>query len=387
MTPCPKCGYTRTEQDRAPEWQCPACGVAYVKVAPGAAAPVPRRRIPDPPPSRARLPLLLVFLFLAAGAFYLRHARNEAPPPAPPVRTARPAAPAPAVPAPAAPAQVPAGPAPAATEQAPPAAARPSRIRLFSDPAYAALDRDLAMLAPQRPGKIDLYFLGVGSYAEEDVFLKEVETVRGIFDARFDTRGRSLVMINNIHRRTDYPPATVDGLRRALIYLADLVDPEEDLVFVHLTSHGSSDHQLWFTSGTPLAGAPLQHLTPAMLRAYVDEAGPGYRAFSISACYSGGFIPRLADRRTFIVTAAHPEHKSFGCGNDSQITDFSQAYFVEALRDTHSFHEAFAQAENSIAVRERRQSVTPSLPQMYLGEAVKAKLDALQRQFVAGPAP
>jgi peptidase C13-like protein len=386
MTTCPKCGYTRTEKDRAPEWQCPACEVAYAKVAPGAAAPAPRPRAPDRPPPRARLPLLLVFLLVAAGAFYLRHARNEPPPPAPPVRTARP------VPAPTAPAPVPASPSPAATATAgppaaPAAAARTPRIRLFSDPAYAVLDRDLAALAPQRPGKIDVYFLGVGPFAEEDVFLREVQTVRGIFDARFDTRGRSLVMINNVHRRTDYPPATVDGLRRALIYLADLVDPEEDLVFVHLTSHGSSDHQLWFTSGTPLAGAPLQHLTPAMLRAYVDEAGPGYRAFSISACYSGGFIPRLADSRTFVVTAAHPEHKSFGCGNDSQITDFSQAYFVDALSDTHSFDRAFTRAADLIASRERRQNLVPSLPQMYLGDAVKAKLDAVQRQFAAGPAP
>jgi len=29
---CPKCSYTRTSSDEAPEWQCPACGVAYNKV-------------------------------------------------------------------------------------------------------------------------------------------------------------------------------------------------------------------------------------------------------------------------------------------------------------------------------------------------------------------
>ncbi|MBI4420442.1 MAG: hypothetical protein HY560_06415, partial [Gemmatimonadetes bacterium] len=26
---CPKCGHTRTATDVAPEWQCPACGIAY----------------------------------------------------------------------------------------------------------------------------------------------------------------------------------------------------------------------------------------------------------------------------------------------------------------------------------------------------------------------
>jgi hypothetical protein len=29
---CPKCKYVRTATDQAPEWQCPSCGVAYLKV-------------------------------------------------------------------------------------------------------------------------------------------------------------------------------------------------------------------------------------------------------------------------------------------------------------------------------------------------------------------
>lgn len=28
---CPKCGYVRTKEDMAPEWQCPACQVVYAK--------------------------------------------------------------------------------------------------------------------------------------------------------------------------------------------------------------------------------------------------------------------------------------------------------------------------------------------------------------------
>lgn len=30
---CPKCGYVRTPEDFAPEWQCPSCQVAYAKAA------------------------------------------------------------------------------------------------------------------------------------------------------------------------------------------------------------------------------------------------------------------------------------------------------------------------------------------------------------------
>ena len=42
-------------------------------------------------------------------------------------------------------------------------------------------------LAPGRPGVTDLYFLGFGSYAEADVFMKEVFYVKELFDRRFDT--------------------------------------------------------------------------------------------------------------------------------------------------------------------------------------------------------
>lgn len=29
--PCPNCQYQRKATDNAPDWQCPACGVAYAK--------------------------------------------------------------------------------------------------------------------------------------------------------------------------------------------------------------------------------------------------------------------------------------------------------------------------------------------------------------------
>ena len=31
---CPKCGYARKSTDTAPDWQCPACGIAYNKFRP-----------------------------------------------------------------------------------------------------------------------------------------------------------------------------------------------------------------------------------------------------------------------------------------------------------------------------------------------------------------
>lgn len=46
---CAKCGYTRTELDTGSDWQCPNCGVAYVKAAALAGQAV------EPPTARPRV--------------------------------------------------------------------------------------------------------------------------------------------------------------------------------------------------------------------------------------------------------------------------------------------------------------------------------------------
>src|SRR5260221_8337534 len=56
---------------------------------------------------------------------------------------------------------------------------------------------EIAALAPRRPGAPDLYFIGFAGDAEQDVFMKEVETVRRLFDERFGTRDRSMLLVNN----------------------------------------------------------------------------------------------------------------------------------------------------------------------------------------------
>jgi hypothetical protein len=32
--PCPRCAYVRTPRDTHPDWQCPQCGIAYLKYRP-----------------------------------------------------------------------------------------------------------------------------------------------------------------------------------------------------------------------------------------------------------------------------------------------------------------------------------------------------------------
>lgn len=41
---CPKCGYSRTFGETAPDWQCPSCGVAYAKAEAGKGGEARERR-------------------------------------------------------------------------------------------------------------------------------------------------------------------------------------------------------------------------------------------------------------------------------------------------------------------------------------------------------
>ncbi len=82
-TICPKCRHTRQANETAPEWQCPACGVAYAKVA-EADRPVERaaeRYSPAAESGTATIPwvkLALFVLFAAVVGFSLQASRNKA---------------------------------------------------------------------------------------------------------------------------------------------------------------------------------------------------------------------------------------------------------------------------------------------------------------------
>jgi hypothetical protein len=213
----------------------------------------------------------------------------------------------------------------------------------------ALLAQALRALQPQRPGVEDLYFVGVAGDGADDVFMKELRVIAPLLGERFDTAGRSLVLVNNPATVRERPIATATALGRALSRVGSTLDAEEDVLFLYLTSHGYEDHRLTMQFW-PLE---LNDLTPAMLKQMLDEAGIKWRVIAISACYSGGFIDALRDEHTLIVTAADAQNTSFGCGSESDFTYFGRAYFDHALRRTWSFTEAFEQARRAAAGPQR----------------------------------
>ena len=248
---------------------------------------------------------------------------------------------------------------------------------LFSQPAM--LDQALQALEPGRDGVTDAYFIGVGAYATQDVFLKETLFARDLFDRRFDTAGRSLALINHLTTRDELPLATSTNLEAALRRIGSVMNRDEDVLVLYMTSHGSSDHELSM-SFWPL---PLNDVTPEMLRQYLDDAGIKWRVVIISACYSGGFIDRLRSPDTAIATAAAPDRTSFGCSNENDFTYFGEALLKDQLQQEYSLPVAFSRAAEAVAARESREKLDASNPQFFIGENISPVLDALTRELKA----
>lgn len=253
-----------------------------------------------------------------------------------------------------------------------------------SDADAALLQRDIAALSPQRPGRADLFVVGLAGDGSEQVFRNEVLYLRDLAARRMDAAGRVLVLANH----PDAPPqrplprASLANLRTALAGVGAAMDPDEDLLLLYLTTHGTEDHALLLRR----PGAQDDLLDADQIREALDEAGIRHRVIAISACYAGGLIDGLDDPDTLVLAAARRDRTSFGCGNDSVATYFGRAWLVDGLNDTLDFSAAFDQARLAIAQRERAEALRPSRPQMARGARIDARLAAWRAGFTPGPA-
>ncbi len=238
------------------------------------------------------------------------------------------------------------------------------------------LAHQLAALAPQRPGKVDMYALTFAPYGDE-VFRRESQMVADVMSARFGTAGRTLQLVNHFQTAKSLPWATTLNLRRAIRSVARTMDKDEDVLFIYLTSHGAREGQL----AANFWPFELTELTPDMLRKWLDEAGIRNRVIAVSACFSGSWIPALKGDSTMVLTAADADHTSYGCGYKSELTFFGRAMFDEQLRSqTRSFERAHAAAREIIRKREIEAGKDDgySNPQISAGPAIRAKLEAFQ---------
>ncbi|KPU51962.1 peptidase C13 family protein [Pseudomonas fluorescens] len=235
------------------------------------------------------------------------------------------------------------------------------------------LDSALTNIPPSTPA-VELYSLTLGGDGKQSVFLRESDYVANMLTTRFGAFGQ-IRLVNHRDHLADRPMATRENLRRAALTLAERSGPE-DLIFIYLSSHGTSEHELVLDQPRmELADLPADELA-AVLAPLKNRD----KIIVISSCYSGGFIPALKDERTLIMTASRADRVSFGCSEEANFTYFGDALFAQALNQTDDLDQAFKLAKATVAERELADGFEASEPQIWAPKTVLSHWQLLRKQ-------
>jgi hypothetical protein len=253
-------------------------------------------------------------------------------------------------------------------------------LEIAHSPAEAArlaehMGQALSALQPQRPGQQDVYMISASLWSDP-VFQREATQAEAILRDHLGAEGRSIILSAGGDGERRYPAAGPNDIAAAIGRVGALIDPNEDLVVVFLTSHGAPDGSIALREHNRM-GASMR---PTHFRDLLNQAGIRNRVVIVSACFSGAFIAPLMDDNTIVLTAAAPDRSSFGCLPQRDWTFFGDAYFNQALRSNPSMVNAFDDAKVLIERWEREQNLTPpSNPQRYVGSHAAEMLRRAER--------
>lgn len=165
-------------------------------------------------------------------------------------------------------------------------------------------------------------------------------------------------------RYRDTQPAKADlaGIYAALTELSEQA-PGGCLFYV--TSHGTPN------------GAVVDDkiLAPGVLAMMLDKAcGQRPTVVVVSACFSGVFVPKLAQPNRMVLTAARPDRTSFGCGETDRYPYFDEC-FLSSIGEAHDFAGLAATVRECVRAREIAEKVSPpSEPQVWVGAQLRPVL-------------
>src|SRR5690349_13987217 len=240
------------------------------------------------------------------------------------------------------------------------------------------LQQQVAQLPPSRQGETQIYALAIAGWADQDVFIKELDGALEAIASVLPIKGRTVRLINRRDTVNTVPLASVSNFTAAVHAIGNVMDKENDVLILVMTSHGG---QTGFALQLP-GGAT--ELTPQQVAAALDGEGIKTRVVIVSACYSGIFLPPIANDNTIVITAADAKHTSFGCAPERDWTYFGDAFFHQSLHPGADFQNAFDHARVLIHGWEMMDHATPSNPQASFGGAAVAKLAPF---FATNPRP
>ena len=241
----------------------------------------------------------------------------------------------------------------------------------------ALLRTEVAALAPQQKGVTDVYVLGIAGWGDQDVFVKELDGGLESIASVLPTKNHTIRLINRRDTLETFPLANLANIQAAMHAIGNVMDKDEDVLVLFMTSHGGhTGFALELPGGTV-------ELTPQQLAAALDSEGIKNRVVIVSACYSGIFVPPLANDNTIVIAAADDQHTSFGCAPERDWTYFGDAFLRQSLQPGTDFEQAFAHARTLIEGWELMDHAPSSNPKAHFGPALVAKL----APFFAAPPP
>jgi hypothetical protein len=229
------------------------------------------------------------------------------------------------------------------------------------------LKAEIARLAP-RQDATSVYALGIAGWAEQDVFIKELDGGLESIASVLPIKDRTVKLINNRATLGTLPLATPRNFAAAVHEIGGVMDKDKDVLVLFMTSHGE---QTGFALQVP--GKTIE-LKPQEVTAVLDGEGIKNRVVIVSACFSGIFLPPLANDNTIVLTAADATHTSFGCAPERDWTYFGDAFFRQSLHPGTDFAQAFEHARVLIQGWEMMDHDAPSNPQAHFGPALVNKL-------------
>jgi hypothetical protein len=239
------------------------------------------------------------------------------------------------------------------------------------------LNSEISNLAASRQGATNIYTIGIAGWADQDVFVKELNGALASMGTMLPIKDRTLRLINNRETVSNVPLASPKNLSAAVHAIAGKMNKDEDVLLIFMTSHGDP-HGF----ALELPANMSTELTPQQLTSTLDSEGIKNRIVIVSACYSGAFVAPLQNDNTIVMTASDEKSTSFGCAPERDWTYFGDAMFHQSLLPGTDFQEAFDHARILIQGWELMDHVPPSNPQGSFGPALVAKLAPM---FQAGP--
>ena len=234
---------------------------------------------------------------------------------------------------------------------------------------FERVDSALNKIASRKGGR-NLFMVAFAGDGEQDLFLKEATLATKVIGDKYE-QDHAIGLINNSATYKDTPLATATNLERTIKALGEKARPEEDALLLFLTSHGNKNGDIYVEMGD----LELNPLSPDRVKSILAKSRFKWKIIIVSACYSGKFIEALKDDNTLIITSSRADRTSFGCGEDSELTYFGDAYFKQALAKTNDLILAFYEAQKIIAKKENNEKAEKhSEPQIYIGSAIQKYL-------------